>query len=190
MREFVFILAIIWHVTAPYAPSDNERRTIVEAHTKIRESVNPTASNMRMMTYSFEMEQLAETLVQWCLPIHQRDYPGLSVNQFASTDVKGNYEDFNALFAKQARHYDYRKNSCNRKCRAYTKVVWANSTGVGCAMNRCTFAVEGGKKPGDFVVCVYNSESSRKQRPYKKGASCSQCRQEATCSRNQCVTRL
>uniref|UniRef100_A0A5K3EPM4 SCP domain-containing protein n=1 Tax=Mesocestoides corti TaxID=53468 RepID=A0A5K3EPM4_MESCO len=181
-------LAIIWHVTASYAPSNKERRAILEAHTKIRESVNPTASDMHMMAYSSKMERMAETMVDKCLSIKQRDYRGFSVNQIVFFHVRGDYEKLVTFFAKQARQYDYRTNGCSKLCEGYKKIVWANSTEVGCARKRCGFSSTGKIRPGDFVVCVYNSESVRGQRPYKEGISCSQCPPGEKCSRNQCVT--
>uniref|UniRef100_A0A5K3FBN9 SCP domain-containing protein n=1 Tax=Mesocestoides corti TaxID=53468 RepID=A0A5K3FBN9_MESCO len=44
----LFLLALIYFAVADI-PSPNERRFIVEAHTKIRESVWPSASDMMLM---------------------------------------------------------------------------------------------------------------------------------------------
>uniref|UniRef100_A0A5K3G1M2 SCP domain-containing protein n=1 Tax=Mesocestoides corti TaxID=53468 RepID=A0A5K3G1M2_MESCO len=53
-------------------PSQPERDKIMEQLTKLREDVEPEATNMNLLSYSKEMERVAETWVTRCEP----DYPG------------------------------------------------------------------------------------------------------------------
>uniref|UniRef100_A0A5K3EXX4 SCP domain-containing protein n=1 Tax=Mesocestoides corti TaxID=53468 RepID=A0A5K3EXX4_MESCO len=48
MQVFIFLLALSWRVLAE-VPSEEDRKTIMECHTKLREEVKPTASNMQLM---------------------------------------------------------------------------------------------------------------------------------------------
>uniref|UniRef100_A0A5K3FUN8 SCP domain-containing protein n=1 Tax=Mesocestoides corti TaxID=53468 RepID=A0A5K3FUN8_MESCO len=58
MQLLIAISAFIWLVVAE-PPTDKEREEILEFHTRIRENVNPPASNMQLMNYSPELETLA-----------------------------------------------------------------------------------------------------------------------------------
>uniref|UniRef100_A0A5K3FUV2 SCP domain-containing protein n=1 Tax=Mesocestoides corti TaxID=53468 RepID=A0A5K3FUV2_MESCO len=53
MKKLICLVALVWNVTAD-VPTLAERKRIVEFHTQIRESVEPTASNMMYLTYSTE----------------------------------------------------------------------------------------------------------------------------------------
>uniref|UniRef100_A0A5K3G1J9 SCP domain-containing protein n=1 Tax=Mesocestoides corti TaxID=53468 RepID=A0A5K3G1J9_MESCO len=63
MQLLIAISAFIWLAMAE-PPTDKEREEIVEFHTRIRENVDPPASNMQLMKYSPELENLAKQYAQ------------------------------------------------------------------------------------------------------------------------------
>uniref|UniRef100_A0A5K3G1E4 SCP domain-containing protein n=1 Tax=Mesocestoides corti TaxID=53468 RepID=A0A5K3G1E4_MESCO len=81
MQVLIAISAFIWLVMAE-PPTDKEREEIVEFHTRILENVDPPANNMQLMTYSLELENLAEQAVQL-------DCANIAVNPSIHTQFQG-----------------------------------------------------------------------------------------------------
>uniref|UniRef100_A0A5K3EP76 SCP domain-containing protein n=1 Tax=Mesocestoides corti TaxID=53468 RepID=A0A5K3EP76_MESCO len=68
------------------------------------------------------------------------------------------------------------------------KMVWAASTKLGCAMNRCDNLTSTLQRPIYFVVCVYKPVGGFfTPKPYTAGPSCSKCPRGYGCSRRQCT---
>uniref|UniRef100_A0A5K3FWU9 SCP domain-containing protein n=1 Tax=Mesocestoides corti TaxID=53468 RepID=A0A5K3FWU9_MESCO len=67
MLKLLVLLILTWLVLAD-VPTVEERKAIVECHTKLREHVNPPASNMMLMNYTIEMENLAVKYLADCRP--------------------------------------------------------------------------------------------------------------------------
>ncbi|VDD83073.1 unnamed protein product [Mesocestoides corti] len=84
--------------------------------------------------------------------------------------------------------YDYYRNRCAGVCERYKQMVWATSTELGCAMQRCDNITSYLRKPIYYVVCVYSPMGGYvSRRPYKAGDPCSECPSGYGCSRSQCV---
>uniref|UniRef100_A0A5K3FWY0 SCP domain-containing protein n=1 Tax=Mesocestoides corti TaxID=53468 RepID=A0A5K3FWY0_MESCO len=184
MLQLMCLLVLTWPVLAE-VPTDEERSTIIECHTKIREGVQPTASNMQLMNYSTDMENLAVKLVANCQipsdlsPFQGKGYTilfeGNEVPQFADVICKVN-----------GSNYNYEMNSCNGDCDEYKQMVWATSTQIGCASNKCANSNDASKSKY-LMACVYNpGQEDLSGRPYESGPICSQCPQRYGCTRNQC----
>uniref|UniRef100_A0A5K3FQ00 SCP domain-containing protein n=1 Tax=Mesocestoides corti TaxID=53468 RepID=A0A5K3FQ00_MESCO len=119
MLKLLFLFALICSVVAD-VPSEEERRVIMECHTKLREGVQPTASNMQLLNYSREMEQLAEKFVNGCNPVFpssQPEYANAGYIQPPSSNQKLEYQD--VLCKVDNSSYNYRNNTCLDNCYEY-----------------------------------------------------------------------
>ncbi|VDD80244.1 unnamed protein product [Mesocestoides corti] len=63
------------------------------------------------------------------------------------------------------------------------QMVWATSTQVGCAANKCPDRSNGSKFTY-VMICIYTP--GVQERPYEDGSSCSRCPDNYGCDRNQC----
>uniref|UniRef100_A0A5K3FD21 SCP domain-containing protein n=1 Tax=Mesocestoides corti TaxID=53468 RepID=A0A5K3FD21_MESCO len=59
------LLVLVWMVKAA-APSIKEREEIIELLTTVRENVEPPASNMMLINYSFELEATVQKWLKRC----------------------------------------------------------------------------------------------------------------------------
>ena len=60
-----------------------------------------------------------------------------------------------AMWASEAKSYDYATNGCSGVCGHYTQVVWRSTTSVGCAIQRCATGSPFGGSTWFFAVCNY-----------------------------------
>uniref|UniRef100_A0A5K3FKM8 SCP domain-containing protein n=1 Tax=Mesocestoides corti TaxID=53468 RepID=A0A5K3FKM8_MESCO len=123
MRWLIFLAVIILHVAAE-VPTEEERNQITEFHTKLREEVNPPATNMMLMQYSTELEQLTQNLLANCSyrgpeanSTPAGVWPILNVTQV----VKPKFIDVLTEFGNQKQFYNYDNNSCDAFCYFYKK---------------------------------------------------------------------
>uniref|UniRef100_A0A5K3FBY5 SCP domain-containing protein n=1 Tax=Mesocestoides corti TaxID=53468 RepID=A0A5K3FBY5_MESCO len=126
MLPFVCLSCILWCVTAQI-PTQQERDDIVEFHTALRENVKPEASNMEIMSYSMELENLAQDWSESC-NFHEADsdvYPQFqNIGQvFASGGrFKPTFSEILPAFAWARDHYDYENDTCKGFCDDYKQV--------------------------------------------------------------------
>jgi len=66
-----------------------------------------------------------------------------------------------SYWASQEANYNYASNTCTGNCGAYTQVVWAGSTKLGCGISTCP-----GLTYGYTVVCDYAPGGNDGNRPY------------------------
>uniref|UniRef100_A0A5K3FUL7 SCP domain-containing protein n=1 Tax=Mesocestoides corti TaxID=53468 RepID=A0A5K3FUL7_MESCO len=184
MLKLLPLLILTWHVSTE-VPTNEERKAIVECHTKLREHVNPPASNMMLMNYSTEMETLAVKHLADCRPpANQEAFQGTSELLIHELPDKSQYVQ--ELCKVNGNDYNYEKNDCSGSCSEYYQMVWAASTQVGCALKACPSRGDA-SKPKYELVCIYKlSDNSVAERPYESGRSCSRCPDGYGCQRNQC----
>uniref|UniRef100_A0A5K3FVV9 SCP domain-containing protein n=1 Tax=Mesocestoides corti TaxID=53468 RepID=A0A5K3FVV9_MESCO len=184
MQKFTSLLVFTWCALANML-SDEERRALLECHTKLREGVQPTASNMHLMTYSLDVEKVAEKFVETCP--NSQDVPqsdGFGYIGPIEYFVKPHFGE--SLCQIKTSSYDYVNNTCHRGCQYYKQMVWASSTQVGCAAKQCSH--KAGVVQSRYVLaCFYKpGQILLKTRPYESGAPCSKCSDGFECHRNQC----
>uniref|UniRef100_A0A5K3FQC3 SCP domain-containing protein n=1 Tax=Mesocestoides corti TaxID=53468 RepID=A0A5K3FQC3_MESCO len=185
-KVLLILVAMTWCVLAD-APSEEERNRLMECHTKLREEVQPTASNMQLLSYSLDLQKLAEEFVALCQPT----FPSAEFNpQYQNVGYVVYSEEVNKAtisnkFCNVTKgSYDYATNDCEDNCFDYIQMVWANSTQVGCATHTCTSS---SAKQYTLFACLYKpSLRILTDRPYEGGNICSKCPNGYGCHRNQC----
>uniref|UniRef100_A0A5K3F5T4 SCP domain-containing protein n=1 Tax=Mesocestoides corti TaxID=53468 RepID=A0A5K3F5T4_MESCO len=188
MSKVACILLAAWCAIAEL-PSKKQREEILECHTKQREEVEPAASDMQLMVYSKELEQLAEEFAATCkLPVtypqRHPKYGRIGYVVVVEHTHKPNYTD---VFCKYSGgYYDYDKGKCKGICYQYKQIVRAKTAAVGCTIHHCNYQLEDPKQ-GYVLACLYSpSKQVIREKPYSKGPSCSQCPRGSKCFRKQC----
>uniref|UniRef100_A0A5K3FY54 SCP domain-containing protein n=1 Tax=Mesocestoides corti TaxID=53468 RepID=A0A5K3FY54_MESCO len=217
-KTLICLLALVWCVASNAGEyvglSEQERKSILTAHSSIRKSVNPTASNMLMLNYSVELEQQAAEYLKTC-PLGKVNSAGAKATAvpgktaYIDTSNTMTFEQIIAKFGEEKADYTYDSNTCkqDKTCMNYTQVVWAETNEVGCAKQECAIqnSESGGTGSGSFanggdsaggdtgvkttqVVCYYTPAGNTEDaKPYKQGTSCSECPNNFKCEENQCV---
>ncbi|VDM21075.1 unnamed protein product [Hydatigera taeniaeformis] len=188
---------LILLVVGAHALSEEDRKSILEFHTAIREQVRPPASNMMLMKYSKKLENLAKKWVRQCRYAHtdpnqHPEYKGVGQNIAASGGVVPTIRWLANLWKTQAKYYNYSNNSCLplKTCQHYTQMVWAGSSHLGCAVKRCDRMKPTWFPPVYYLVCQYWPTGIFKEhRPYITGRPCTGCPNDYDCTRNQCWRR-
>uniref|UniRef100_A0A5K3EHC5 SCP domain-containing protein n=1 Tax=Mesocestoides corti TaxID=53468 RepID=A0A5K3EHC5_MESCO len=192
MLSLCVLIALIWSVQSQEL-SQEQRDNIREFHRKLREEVQPSASNMMLVEYSVDLEKYA---IQWTvncsdsLPDHRklpRDVQNLL--EFGN-DPLPSPVDILANYASQKDQYNFTQNSCAKRCFDYKLLVWAAMTEIGCVQREC--------KPTNarsFTVyvfaCLYKPVGNiYDDIPYASGPTCSQCPAGYQCYRNQCAVPM
>uniref|UniRef100_A0A5K3FAF2 SCP domain-containing protein n=1 Tax=Mesocestoides corti TaxID=53468 RepID=A0A5K3FAF2_MESCO len=192
METLVGLITLLTSAMAqPTSPTD--RNSILEFHTEARETVNPTASDMMMMTYSQQMEELAIKWVSRCKfehpnPTTDPDYKGIGQNLALAGTYTPNMTRMAQGWYDEIKNYKYADNSCKGVCGHYTQMVWATSVGLGCAMKQCDDIKPEWKMPVYLMACQYQPAGNMiGMRPYKQGNSCDLCPKGLKCIRKQCT---
>ncbi|EYC39162.1 hypothetical protein Y032_0672g1385 [Ancylostoma ceylanicum] len=74
----------------------------------------------------------------------------------------------------------FRPQHANSPIRHFTKIAWANTREIGCAVKECGSFF--------FAVCHYNPGGNLlNQKIYLDGSPCTSCPQNAKCSQGLCV---
>uniref|UniRef100_A0A5K3FV60 SCP domain-containing protein n=1 Tax=Mesocestoides corti TaxID=53468 RepID=A0A5K3FV60_MESCO len=188
MRKVLYLVLLVWTVAAD-VPTLEERNKIMEWHTQVRESVEPTASNMMFMSYSTELESLAQGYIVNCsfappdqnfLPENVSEIPHMSIG------ARPTFDEMLKEFASEKQFYDYENNRCTDSCYDYKQMVSAETSAVGCIQRQCTSQTVDAQAMY-LTMCLYKPSDKRlNERPYKSGASCSECPEGYTCRSKQC----
>nr|ALB06109.1 cysteine-rich seceretory protein [Gloydius intermedius] len=166
---------------------------IVDLHNSLRRSVNPTASNMLKMEWSFNAAQNAKRWADRCTfaysPQNLRTVGKLkcgenlfmSSHPFPWTRVIQFWYDENKNFK-----YGVGANPPNAIIGHYTQVVWYKSYLVGCAAARCPSS-----SYNYLYVCHYCPAGNiigKIATPYKSGPPCGDC--PSACDNGLCTNPL
>ncbi|XP_074868773.1 glioma pathogenesis-related protein 1-like [Carettochelys insculpta] len=181
----------------PVLPTITNRTFIaacVGEHNKHRSAVQPTAANMRYMTWDAALARTARAWAKRCLfehsPYLKEKFMSHPHYEHVGENIwTGHYSLFGVAEAikrwkDEVQHYTFQTNECTEICGHYTQVVWDTSHKVGCAVVFCR--VVAGMKDAAHFVCNYVPGGNYPRKPYKNGPSCSQCSKEDTCVDNLC----
>uniref|UniRef100_A0A5K3FBN4 SCP domain-containing protein n=1 Tax=Mesocestoides corti TaxID=53468 RepID=A0A5K3FBN4_MESCO len=194
MDSTVGILLMLSCVMA-YRPSLKERKLITEYHTLVRQRVSPPASDMQIMTYSVEMEDLAIDWTSRCKlnPPDAFMYPhfiGTTTNLAVVIGGKPVLKKVGKKWFSAKQNESTSVDPCKDNYHHYHKMVWSTSTQIGCAIGRCDHVAFDLQPPVYIVGCVYKTPHyDCHSSPYTHGRSCSQCPSGSACFRNQCVSK-
>ncbi|XP_047454388.1 cysteine-rich venom protein [Mugil cephalus] len=156
---------------------------IVDLHNALRRAVEPTASDMLLMSYSDEVATSAQAWVDQCILAHgapsTRMLNGyeLGENLFYSS-VPSTWSSIINVWHSEVSHYLYPNGTTNKHAIGhYTQVVWNSSYKIGCGMALCPNSIY-------FYAChYYRAGNFRRWPPYKAGPPCASCP-------NACVDKL
>lgn len=173
------------HDADMYLLKPNQRKTILHEHNKVRSEVatgNKTASNMQVLSYSKEMEFIAQCWANQCIQRHDlckctKRYRDIGQNliylpnvieprstQHLITAVHTWIKEGETLEVDNPKNYIYRFENSN-----YTQIIWAKTKLIGCG--RSVF------HDGLFIVCNYAPQGNLQNRTvYKLGDPCSACK--------------
>ncbi|NWJ04482.1 PI16 inhibitor, partial [Crypturellus undulatus] len=171
-----------------WALSDEEKKIIVDGHNKFRSQVSPPATDMLKMSWDAELEAFAQAYAEKCIWDHNKERGRRGENLFAMTptlDLEFAVEDWNG----EEKFYNLTTAMCapGQMCGHYTQVVWASTRHVGCGVKFCA-KIDGIETEDMYLlVCNYYPPGNMKGRkPYKEGASCSQCPEGTLCVDSLC----
>uniref|UniRef100_A0A5K3FSB0 SCP domain-containing protein n=1 Tax=Mesocestoides corti TaxID=53468 RepID=A0A5K3FSB0_MESCO len=190
MRKLICLVALIWTVAAD-VPTLEERNRIMELHTQVRESVEPTASNMMFLRYSSELETLAQGYIVNCsFAPPNPDFLPENVSEIfhLKSGARPTFDEMLQDIASRKQYYDYEKDQCTDACFDYRQMIYAKQTAVGCAQRQCTSQTVDAQARY-LTMCLYKpSERYFQERPYKSGVSCSECPEGYICRTKQCFS--
>ncbi|CAH8643201.1 unnamed protein product [Schistosoma rodhaini] len=163
--SLIFLLNII----IINADKSSTKDLIFNFHNKIREDVlkgvlhgQPKAKKMSKLKWNKLLAKLAKDHVEKCI-LDSGDLGKLYVGKFDSVGqtVAEHTSIQNILdtWLEEKNDYDLDKNTCENECGNYKQLVWANTTDIGCASNKCDNRY--------MVVCNY-APGANDERPYEK----------------------
>ncbi|VDM36860.1 unnamed protein product [Hydatigera taeniaeformis] len=108
-------------------PTNLQRAQMLEAHLRVREDVWPPASNMLLMEYSLEMEQLAAQWASRCEFEHPNSkvfpqYHWVGQNLAIFGGFTPTFTEAVCGYNAERKFYHYFNNSCTGVCGHYTQV--------------------------------------------------------------------
>uniref|UniRef100_A0A5K3F6E3 SCP domain-containing protein n=1 Tax=Mesocestoides corti TaxID=53468 RepID=A0A5K3F6E3_MESCO len=167
LKLIYFVSLLLW--AEAYSPTDPERNQILELLTNVREEVNPPASNMMLMEYSDELEELAKNWLKNCTYIlpHGALYPEYKdVVDVLQYGVKREDASFNlsALFGSEKNAYNYENNTCTSSCANYRRMVWSTASHVGCYQQYCAQS-DLSSKSVYIMACLYKPVQTTNHKP-------------------------
>uniref|UniRef100_A0A5K3EMF3 SCP domain-containing protein n=1 Tax=Mesocestoides corti TaxID=53468 RepID=A0A5K3EMF3_MESCO len=181
MHKLICLLALTLYVLAE-VPSEEERRTLEECHSKLRESVDPPASSMHLIKYSVQLEEVAQELFIYCasdFPESDPTYQDMGFVVVASEDEKPRFNDLCKVNSTASKSSEGR---CDDECHNYRQMVYDTATDFGCFIGVCQSS-----EPVHVLLCAYKpSKRGIGSSPYEPGESCSKCPAGYECYRKQC----
>uniref|UniRef100_A0A5K3FVC0 SCP domain-containing protein n=1 Tax=Mesocestoides corti TaxID=53468 RepID=A0A5K3FVC0_MESCO len=165
-------------------------------HRKLREDVQPTASNMLLMSYSFELERLAQEWLEHCTLVQPNTSTYPHYDNTASFLIpvnadKPTYPQMLRFLHTQKSIYTFGNSNCKGYCGDYKQMTGASLVGIGCATKTCRKVSDKSSSPHVFAMCLYKPAGRASlERPYKAGPSCSMCPHGHRCYRNQCQRQV
>ncbi|XP_061181922.1 cysteine-rich secretory protein LCCL domain-containing 1-like [Saccostrea echinata] len=181
------------HVSLEKKALSSEAQAFLNAHNEKRRIVNPTATSMKEMVWSTDLENLARNYAKNCNFAHNQQRSN-GMPYYVGENLYVNSGDISPGVAvtswdNEKNDYSFTNNYCdpNSKygCGHYTQVVWANSEYLGCAKHYCSYVTNFG--PGYLVVCNYGPGGNvNGARPFTSGQTCSNCPAGYTCVNKLC----
>ncbi|XP_070574621.1 GLIPR1-like protein 1 isoform X2 [Ptychodera flava] len=170
--------------------TSDEISTMLARHNYHRTNVNPTAADMKYMSWDDDLAAMAQEWSEECTfkhgnPTNISPFPIVGQNLWLggprspsdSIDVESVVDSWHS----EVSDYDYDSNKCSNVCGHYTQVVWATSYAVGCGIAHCP------NRNAFLVTCNYGPAGNYRRQPYTSGTPCSQCDVELdSCRENQC----
>ncbi|XP_071089290.1 GLIPR1-like protein 1 [Haliotis cracherodii] len=171
--------------------SEAEKQNIVDKHNEYRRI--PNAADMLLMSWDNELEALAQGWAAQCKFAHNPSRTIASSTSPIGENLSIKAPSYNEVSSvtswyNEVSDYTYSSNTCSNVCGHYTQVIWASSHKIGCGIKFCS-TIEGTSITNGYVViCNYlPSGNFRDVKPYKAGASCSQCPADRqTCENKLC----
>uniref|UniRef100_A0A5K3EGT0 SCP domain-containing protein n=2 Tax=Mesocestoides corti TaxID=53468 RepID=A0A5K3EGT0_MESCO len=191
MQIVIYLLGLVF-LSLIQALPQRDRYAINGFARQLREKVQPTASNMQLMTYSMKMELLAEEYATHCSrqspsPSIDPEYPKLGMISWVGSGTPVQFRIYLSLVTKEKKMYNFAKSQCQSNCERYLQFVWANSTKVGCATHWCPRRDASSRDFDHIAVCFFDQKRTENERPYEEGPSCSKCSPGHKCHHNQCA---
>ncbi len=147
--------------SAPGEPS-GKMSGMVAAHNEARDGVSPPAATpIPHVTWNNTAAASASSWAKGCKFEHDPALGSLKQGQnlYAQMGSNPTAKDVVKSWVSEDKNYDYASNKCaaGKVCGHYTQVVWAKTTGIGCAVETCPAATSpfGGKSPWELWVCNY-----------------------------------
>ncbi|NOU32216.1 MAG: Fis family transcriptional regulator, partial [Polyangiaceae bacterium] len=151
-------------------PSDPALRGIVAAHNAVRATVTPAAATpIPNLNWSDTDAAVAKAWAAQCKFEHNAGRGNRGENIYASGGSGSSTpQKVVGSWASEKSNYNYANNRCSGVCGHYTQVVWAKTTTLGCAVQKCTGpGGPFGSGPWEFWVCDYSPPGNfNGQRPY------------------------
>ncbi|XP_070574622.1 GLIPR1-like protein 1 [Ptychodera flava] len=178
--------------------TSDEISTMLARHNYHRTNVNPTAADMKYMSWDDDLAAMAQEWSEECTwkhgnPPNISPFPNVGQNLWLggpysptdSIDVEGVVDSWHS----EVIYYDYDTNTCSKVCGHYTQVVWASSYAVGCGIAHCPTVTSSNTVGAFLVTCNYGPAGNYNRQPYTSGTPCSLCDDELdSCRENQCYS--
>ncbi|CAH8586614.1 unnamed protein product [Schistosoma intercalatum] len=147
----------------------SSKEMIFRFHNKVRKDLlegvlsdQPKAKKMPQLKWNELLAEKAKDHVKKCI-LDSGNLGDLYVGKFDSVGqtVAEHTTIQNILdtWLEEKNDYNFEKNTCEEECGNYKQIVWANTTDIGCASNKC------GNRY--MVVCNY-APGADDERPYEK----------------------
>ncbi|XP_076840191.1 peptidase inhibitor R3HDML [Brachyhypopomus gauderio] len=175
--------------------SSRDMTALLDYHNRVRSQVFPPAANMEYMMWDGRLAKSAESWASQCLWDHgpPQVMKYLGQNLSISSGRHRSVIELVRSWHEEKHSFSYPNRCTGSICSHYTQMVWASTSRVGCAINRCSNMNVFGStwKEAILLVCNYSIKGNwLGEAPYKMGKPCSACPSVygGSCNKNQCST--